>query len=301
MHRLLWIGWLLAGGVAASGCLDDSNRHIIGSDDVIPPGEPRDVYSVTGDGEVTLYWSPPADHDVAGFSISISADDRDYYRIADVGPAGRHFVIHGETIPSGVPFDFVNGDTYFLGVTAFDVAGNESPLSETSTTFDTPRPAGRGLQLFRADGPRADQSGYDFSRSPYGYAMSATSLFTDIYFIWSGGIPVMRTPHAQVVEMQDMGLVDFDDPLVGWLADEGWDPRPEVALRPGHVMLVKLYEETREGNAVEPFHVAKFQVVALDSESVSIDWAYQIAPNNRELKPAQTLPLGEGVTSQEVQ
>lgn len=300
MRRLLWIGTLIA-GVTCTGCYDGSSRRVIGTDDVIPPGEPRDVYSITGDGEVTLYWSAPRDHDLEGFTVFISQDDRDYYRISEVGVSRRHFNIRGESLPDDVPFDFVNGNTYFLGVSAHDFSGNESALTEASTTFDTPRPSGRDLRLFRADGPRSDESGYDFSRSPYGYAMSANSLFVDIVFTYAGGVPVMKTPYPQVVEMQDMGILDFEAPEVGWLADAGWDPVSEVPLRPGQVVLVKIHEESRPGNLTEPFNVAKFRVVTLASDAVDIDWAYQIAPNNRELKPGQAAPIASSPKPQEVQ
>ena len=287
MRALLWLGCLLA--VITSGC-SESSRRVVGSDDVIPPGEPRDIFSVTGDGEVTLYWSAPGSNDVFAYSVFISQDDHDYYRISDVGAGQHHFVVGGESVPHTVPFDFVNGDTYFLGVSAVDAAGNESELTETSTTFDTPRPAGRGLRLYRADGSRATESGYDFSRSPYGYAMSATSLFTDVFYTVIGGVPVLRTPHPQVVEMQDIGWLDFDSPEAGWFSEVEWNPQSEVPLRIGHVILVRIWEETRPGNTFEPFHVAKLAVTDIDGDAVTLDWAYQIDPNNPELKPRPMLP-----------
>lgn len=278
MRALLAIGLLLGW----SGC---SDRRVVDPYDLTPPAEPQDVWSITGDGEVTLYWSAPADRDLAGFSVFLSVDDRDYYRIATLGTDRHHFVIGGESVPASVPFDFVNGSTYFLGVAAFDFADNESELTETSTTFDTPRPAGRGLRLYRADGPRAGESGYDFSRSPYGYPMSATSLFTDVYFSVESGVPVLRTPHPQVVELQDMGWLDFDDPRVSWFSEAGWDPVEALPLRLGHVIVVRIWEETRPGNTLEPFNVGKLAVVGFESDAVVLDWAYQIDPNNYELKP----------------
>ena len=286
MRANIAIGVLL--GLVACGC--DSDRRVVDPDDLTPPGEPQDVWSVTGDGEVTLYWSSPPDYDVAGFSVFISVDDRDYYRIATLDTDWHHCVIGGEMVPTEVPFDFVNGNTYFLGVSAFDWSGNESELTETSTTFDTPRPAGRDLRLYRADGLRAAESGYDFSRSPYGYPMSATSLFTDVYFTVIGGVPVLRTPHPQVVELQDMGWLDFDDPRVGWFSEAGWAPVDEVPLRLGHVIVVRIWEETRPGNTMEPFNVGKLAVVGFDAESVLFVWAYQIDPNNYELKPQAPPP-----------
>jgi hypothetical protein len=290
MRTLLTTGIVL--GVFLCGC-SDSSRRVVGTDDLTPPGEPRDVWSITGDGEVTLYWSAPLGEVVRGYSVFISQDDFDYYRIGDVGPERHHFVIHGDGLPTGVPFDFVNGSTYYLGVSAFDSAGNESELTGSSTTFDTPRPSGRDLRLYRAEGPRANESGYDFSRSPFGYAMSGSSLFTDVFFTFNGSVPVLRTPHPQVVEMQGMGRLDFDDPLVGWFPEDNFIPAAEVPLRVGHVILVRIWEETRPGNATEPYNVAKLLVTDVSSEALLLDWAYQIAPNNRELKPGMPVPASK--------
>ena len=289
MNRKLEFLLMLAGLLVCAGCVEGSHhRGVVDPHDQVPPAEPRDVYSVTGDGQVTLYWSPPQDSDLAGYHVLISRDDRDYYRIAETGPAQRHYVVGGAALPSGVPFQFLNGSTYYFGVEAIDLAGNVSPLTETSTTLDTPRPAGRDLRLYDARGPRATESGYDFSRSPYGYALDGASLFADIYYTEAGGVPYIRTSQPQVVEMQDKGLLDFDDDRAGYLFEDEWIPAASVALRPGHVVLVKIFEETRPGNAAEPFNVAKVQVVGLEPGSVLLDWAYQIAPNNRELKSQAT-------------
>src|SRR5262245_54083907 len=71
MRTLLALGVL---GLIATGCYD-SSRRVVGSDDLTAPGEPHDLWSITGDGEVTLYWTAPGDYDLAGFSLFISQDD----------------------------------------------------------------------------------------------------------------------------------------------------------------------------------------------------------------------------------
>lgn len=295
-------GLLVASVVVGSGCVRERHRHhVVFDSDHEAPAEPRDVYSVTGDGEVILYWSPPWSPDVAGYRIFISEDDLDYYAMAEVASARRHFVVSGSALPARVPFEFVNGNTYFLGVSAFDGAGNASSLTSGSTTFDTPRPSGRSLVLYDRLGPRGGESGYDFSRSPYGYAMDGGSLFADIYFTVSGGRAWIRSAHPEVVELQDRGFLDFDDPECGYLAESSWIPSSDVEARRGHVYLVKIFEETRPGNATEPFHVAKFRVTDVNAQSVWIDWAYQISPNNRELKPPPVGTTTAGRLHREVQ
>lgn len=288
MNRLHVARILLAtAALLWAGCEHRSRNRIVGPyDDSIAPDEPRSVTTVTGDGFVTLYWSAPQALDVDAYAIYISVDDQDYWFVAEVSVHQRHWVVDGSRIPRSVPVEFVNGNTYWFGVTAIDRAGNESPLSNGSTTFDTPRPAGKGLRLFDVNGPRAQESGYDFSRSPYGYAMHGADLFADIYFVRDAGRAWMRTAHPGVVEMQDMGWRDFDDAAVGWFSESEWHGSSSVALSPGHVYVVRIWEETRPDNQNEPFNVGKFQVTGLDAESVTLQWAYQISPNNPELKPA---------------
>jgi hypothetical protein len=57
-------------------------------------------------------------------------------------------------------------------------------------------------------------------------------------------------------------------------------------LSTGHVYVVRIWAETRPNNEREPYNVGKFQVTQLDDVSVTLQWAYQISPNNPELKPA---------------
>jgi len=284
MSRLLQIASIAAVVLMTASC-DHKRTKIVGPYDGIAPDEPRNVYTVTGDGLVTIHWSAPNDLDVDGYGIFISVDDSDYWFVGEASASQRHWVIDGSRIPRSVPLEFVNGNTYWLGVTAVDRSGNESPLTTSSTTLDTPRPEGRDLRLYDVNGPRAHESGYDFSRSPYGYPMHGGDLFADIYFLREGNSALMRTAHPGVVELQDMGARSFDEPTVGWFDEAHASGRSQAFLRLGHVYLVRIWEETRPGNTTEPFHVAKFQVTALAGDAVTLRWAYQIAPNNRELKP----------------
>jgi len=283
MSRLCQMVLVATVVVVSAGC-DHKRSRIVGPYDTDAPDEPRNVYTVTGDGFVTIHWSAPSDLDVDGYGIFLSVDDQDYWFIEEVSAGYRQWVLDGSRIPRSVPLEFVNGNTYWFGVTAVDRAGNESPLTTRSTTFDTPRPEGQGLRLYDVNGPRAQESGYDFSRSPFGYPMHGADLFADIYFVRESGSAWMRTAHPGVVELQDMGEHGFQEAAVGWFDEAGWQGGTQVVLRVGHVYLVRIWEETRPGNTSEPFNVGKFQVTDLALDSVTLRWAYQIAPNNRELK-----------------
>ena len=295
MSRLFQMVLIVTAVLVSVGC-DHKRKRIVGPYDSIAPDEPRNVYTVTGDGFVTIHWSAPGDLDVDGYGIFISVDDRDYWFIGEVPVGRRHWIVDGSRIPRSVPLEFVNGNTYWFGVTAVDRAGNESPLTTSSTAVDTPRPEGEGLRLYDVNGPRAQESGYDFSRSPFGYPMHGADLFADIYFTREAGNALMRTAHPGVVELQDRGPRGFHDAAVGWFDEASWSGKAQVTLKLGHVYLARIWEETRPGNAAEPFHVGKFQVTALSGDAVTLRWAYQIAPNNRELKPTQAPASHEAST-----
>ena len=67
---------------------------------------------------------------------------------------------------------------------------------------------------------------------------------------------------------------------VDYAPSAGWAPTGSVEAIVGHCYVVR----TRD------MHYAKFQVTSVNPQTVSLDWAYQTAQNERELaaRPAQT-------------
>lgn len=255
------VSWLAAAALAAvplvvtgcdecwdGHCCDDWGRN--GG----PPDVPVGLVSTTGDGRVRLEWIDVQDDDLAGYRVYVSDDpDGPYDSIGETEQ--NRFVDHGA----------VNGRTYFYAVTAFDHCDNESDLSY-ETVHDTPRPEGFDLVLYRA-GTRPADSGYDFSRFE---RQGDDDSGTDIYFEITSGTPWMYAASSGV-RIQDVGYIDLED--LDWAPDGGWSENGRVELIRGHTYVVRTADS----------HYAKFNVVSLFSDRVTLDWAYQVDRDNREL------------------
>lgn len=240
--------------------------------DVTPPAAPRALYSVTGDGQVSLYWLANTEGDVAGYRVyhspCASGPDCPYDRIG--ATSATQFVVSGLT----------NGVRRFYAVSAVDQAGNEGPLS-LENVFDTPRPAGQAtLGNFVSDTTAA---GWDFSAFS---VKSSGDRATDIYFGYNLSVYQMFAtnsygPFEPNTEIQDAGYATTLD-AVDFAPSLGWSPTGTVELIPGHCYVV----QTKDG------HYAKFRVIGLTPSSVGLDWAYQTAQGDRELRarPAPPAP-----------
>lgn len=240
--------------VALAGCDDDP----VAVRDVTPPAAPQGLYSVTGDGRVTLHWIRNTEPDFMNYFV---------WR----GPAydGPYTRMYSTTATTFVDESAVNAVTYFYAISAVDRSGNESDLSAESV-FDTPRPEGFGLNLVnyatQADGP----AGYDFSA---GVRRLASDPSTDIYYTTgTGGIRFLVVRDDETF-MQDAGYHELDE--LDWAPEGGWAVAYEVEAIPGH----SYYVWTRDN------HFAKVHVITVDNARVVLDWAYQLVPGNPELGP----------------
>lgn len=256
---------LLAFG--AAGCNETS-----GPKDLSAPAAPRGFYSVTGDGEVSLHWLANTESDISGYRIYLApcatGSGCPYDRIGTT--SATDFVATGLT----------NGVTRFYAVAAVDRAGNESALSY-ETVFDTPRPAGGAtLTNFTV---QAQNSGWDFSaftRKAY------DDPATDIYYGDNGSVKQMFTTGVEVspgqfvyTDIQDAGFASTLD-AVDYAPSSGWSPTGTVELIPGHCYIVWTWDD----------RYAKFRVTELFPNYVTMEWAYQTAAGNPELraKPVKT-------------
>jgi hypothetical protein len=242
---------------------------VAGCDDEAPVGvadtspfPPDGVFSITGDGVVSIYWNENWEEDLAGYRVYRSTTNPGpYFELEAVSPGQTWFD----------DFDVVNGETWFYAVTAYDRAGNESELS-LDTVFDTPRPEGFGLVLVEM-GQDPSQSGYDFS-SLSGVPQAASLGTTDIFFESSSGGNYLRAKAG--VDIQDYGLIDLV--YVDWAPDAGWSPSGQAEAITGHSYIVRMVSG-------QGYNVAKVQVRSLGASTMTLDWAYQADPNNPELAP----------------
>ena len=235
------------------GC--DREERVIGGTNN-PPHVVEDVYSVTGDGQVTVYWRENQESDI------------DYYKIYRNNAATGTFNLVGEAdAPPFVDDNVTNGQTYYYAVAAVDESGRESEDLSYENVFDTPRPEGFNVTLTNAN-TTPSTSGWDFSSM---VRRADNDLLTDIYYESTAGSFLIHA--ATDVEIQDAGYVDLVD--VDFAPPAGWSADGIVEAIPGHSYIVL----TADG------HYAKFHVDSRDASGAVIDWAYQIDQDNPELAP----------------
>ena len=271
----------LAAAFWIGGCSEDDCIECVDRD---PPAVPTGVYSVTGDGRITVLWNDIYQSDLAGYAVYRDGNaDGEFEHLADLAwdenwdqTTGLHHYVDQAVM---------NGLTYEYAVASYDGAGNESPLS-FEVVLDTPRPEGFDVDLYdRFITPAA--SGFDFSRALRVPAADATA---DIHVEWSGDVPFVYASRDDVElqdygnVMTDSGFIDLD--LLSYAPLEGWTVARRVEAIRGHAYVVRV------GTSTSAYHYAKFAVMDLDgiARSITIDWAYQIDADNRELKAPSAPP-----------
>jgi hypothetical protein len=233
------------------GCHND---NVTGVPIDSPPHTVDGVYSVTGDGQVTVYWRANQESDIAYYKV---------YR--NLSPTGTFSLVGSTPQTSFVDTGVANGNTYFYAVSAVDHAGQESAELSFENVFDTPRPEGFGVSLnntFVTD----PQSGWDFSAQARRSSLDPT---TDVYYGAQNGHFLVYAPSD--TKIQDAGYVALRD--VDFAPPAGWSADGQVEAIFGHSYIVL----TRDN------HYAKFEVKSRDGSTMVMDWAYQIDPNNPEL------------------
>lgn len=251
MNRLSMVGLaaLLLLGTAMTGC----DEYV---EDTTPPFKPRGVRSITGDGEVTLVWLANQENDLAGYHVYRNDQPSGYFE--RIGTTSDTFYIDR---------DVENGRTYYYAISAFDIHGNESDLSD-ELVFDTPRPSGENV-ILRDYHTHPNNAGWDFSTAQ---VVSYNDVLCDIFYEYDTtyGLHFMNTTNG--TEIQDFGYTEsLDD--IDYAPEEGWSRLGWVELIRGHSYIVRTAD----------MHYAKFRVTALGPGYCQFDWAYQVDQGNREL------------------
>lgn len=248
-----------------AGC-DDEDPVVVDA----PPFPPDGVFSITGDGVVSIFWNPNQEPDLQGYIV--------YRSVANPGP---YYALDGAVLSASTTsyddFDVVNGETWFYAVTAFDASG-ESELS-LDTVFDTPRPEGFGLVLVEL-GQDPSRAGYDFS-SLSNSSQAASLGTTDIYFESTGGVNYVVAADP-LVDIQDYGVIDLV--AVDWAPETGWAPSKRAEAIVGHSYIVRVTDGQGD------FNMAKFEVTEVTPLNLRMDWAYQAVDNELEL--SRVAPIG---------
>jgi hypothetical protein len=259
--------WLKAGAMVSvlfllAGC----EENCCDSSDTSPPAVPSGVYTITGDEQVTVCWSP------------VIEDDFDYYVVwRSNHPAGPYSDIGTTEDDVFVDVGLVNGHTYFYSVSSVDRYGNESDLSY-ELVYDTPRPEGSSSLMDYSNYP--NNSGFSFSSEQ---VVRYNDEGCDIYLEYddNAGLFFINVGR-QYTDIQDFGYTDdLDD--VNYAPPDGWSSLGYVEVIMGHSYIVWTADD----------HYAKFRItnISTGNYTVEFDYAYQVDGGNRELR----LPPGEKI------
>ncbi len=265
-------GWILLAALlpTLAGCDDDDDCPCPGPD-LTAPAAPRGLYSITGDGQVTLVWLANTEPDLHGYDVWWStAYDGEYHHIASLDPSGEYYEEYVDQAAR-------NGETYYYAVTAVDLAGNESELSREDV-WDTPRP--EGIAQVRARHALPSQAGFDFDDGhTYGRVVPADALDADFYYDYlpETGEAFLVVANPQYVLVQDMGYASsFQDIGFAPGATEGWSPTGVVEAIAGHVYAFRILDHALG-------FYAKVWLTGVTPGQIALWWAYQTQPGNQQL------------------
>ncbi|HOX26622.1 MAG TPA: fibronectin type III domain-containing protein [Candidatus Krumholzibacteria bacterium] len=286
--------------------------------DVSPPVAPTQVYTVSGDGRITVYWNDYPEiysDDISGYRIWSR-----YYQVGDEDDPARDFFVIGEVAVRDnydadwgqyhyVDTDVENGVDYEYAVTAV------SPHGESYRSFeiviDTPLPMSESpLTIFDVAGPNHHLAGFDFSLAAEHGAyddngaaglvdptVGGTTADVRVRFD-TAGIPWLETMRADV-HVQDYGtFLDGNNQLdfagVSWAPEFGWSESGVLELIVGHIYVVEIYNEPDSGD----IHYAKLGVASVDGNArfARIMWAYQSVNGLPELAAPQSRGGGDDGT-----
>jgi hypothetical protein len=255
LKRIL-LSALVLGVIFFSGC-DRVNNYY----DNTPPSPPKNVYSVTGDNRIDIFWDYNTEKDVAGYNV--------YYGYS---LSGKYTLIGSTQNDSYIDYGAKNGVTYYYAVRAYDYNGNESDFSKNEV-YDTPRPEGFNQAI--NDYLRfPNNSGYDFSKF---LVLPYDDKLTDFFFENFNGTFYLNVWDDS--DIQDMGTTrDIWDisyaPTGGWVPLKQGENVKYTEAIVGHTYVVWTWDN----------HFAKVRVKNITPERIVFDWAYQLVEGNRELK-----------------
>ncbi len=244
---------LIAAALLIVGCHEP---YVI---DTTPPAPPQGILAVAMDNAVELSWLRNTEPDVAGYNVWVS-DRFD----------GKYKMLGSTQKRSFVDYEAQNGVRSYYGVTAYDYEGNESDLS-IDVVYATPRPEGYGVRLndYRTS---PNTAGYDFSTYSVG---KYNDDYTDVFFEHYNGRFYLNV--WDDTDIQDMGYTRslYDIALA---PSAGWVPSRSVEAIVGHTYVIWTWDD----------NYAKVRVREVTQFRLTVDWAYQTAPANPELKRIKT-------------
>jgi hypothetical protein len=263
-----------------------------------PPVAPTMVYTVNGDGQVTVYWNDYPEYyteRLQGYDIW-----RRLYQPDDEYDPTRLFSFLAH-VPVGQQYDAIRGRYHHVDDTVQNAVDYEYAVSsvarhgESYLSFElvvaTPLPMSETpLTLFDVGGALPHLAGLDFSLAAEhggGAANGAEGIVdptvggttADVRVRFDdAGVPWLESMRADV-RVQDggtfldgSGQLDFEG--VYWAPEFGWSSAGVLELVVGHIYLVEIANEPSVGD----LHYAKLGVASVNhaQRSLRIMWAYQL-------------------------
>jgi len=291
----------LAGiAVLAGGCSDD-DECVTCIDP--PPVTPTQVYSVSGDNQITLYWSDYAEiyGDIAYYRVYSRAytpgdeDSPDRFTtddvIAEVSVGTNYDPTYGQYHYvddfADVEGD-VNGLDFEYAVDAVAADGQASRYLSFELVIDTPLPMSeQPVELVDTASDPDALGAFDFSLLDQGrVAPGDPDEAPDVRVVFDEGVPYLETTREDVL-VQDYGtFIDGNGDLLfsglSWGPEQGYSSTGRVELIAGHIYALKILSEP--GGTTDT-HYAKLGVDRVLAGSVLVMWAYQVQPWLPELAP----------------
>ncbi|MDX1373414.1 MAG: hypothetical protein R3321_13155, partial [Nitrososphaeraceae archaeon] len=227
--------------------------------DYTAPNPPTGVIVKNGDNRVDLFWDHNREPDLAGYNVYYS-DSYD----------GRYYLIGSTSQNYFIDYDAINGDTYYYGICAYDLNGNESELS-IDVIYASPRPEGFNQAIFDYR-QFPNNSGYSFALYS---VVRYDSIDVDFFFekfqanyylnVWDD------------TDIQDMGQTEsiYD---IEYAPTSGWSATKDAVAVVGHTYVIWTWDN----------HFAKIRISSITSERMVFDWAYQLVEGNVQLKSSRT-------------
>lgn len=247
-----------------TGCNDDSPTKVI-----IKPEAPRNVYTVTGDRQVDIFWDHLYKNEIDYYRVFVSTDNNKFDYIGKTN--GFSFLDNATEVKNGVK--------YYYAVTAVGFNGAESDLSKENA-YSTPRPQGfnHSINDFIEFPATSGFSFLTFKTVHFSEGNEADFFYefdlkTGKYFInvW------MDTDIADMGATQDIHDIDVA-PSSGW-SNQLVTINNEFQAKYVEAIVGRTYVIHTHDN-----FYGKIRIRELRNERVFFDWAFMDSQGNMELE-----------------
>ena len=266
--------FLIVSVVLFTACDDDS----VGVR--LAPEKPVDVYTVTGDKQVTVRWIHRSQSEVSRFRVFRSLDN-------------NKFTVIGETsgfIYTDRDVNLKNGVKYYYAVSAVGLNGAESKLS-SENAFSTPRSEGFDAVVhdYRKYGDKGNFGGFNFIDK---FEVDWFNPIPDFFFDYDPDqkkyFVSVWAPYKIAIMGKTNNIHDIDKAPV--LTDPRWNKNQffikgkngdgkqidielfSEEVKTGHTYLIYMYNPGPKNKAD---NYAKIRVTSIGNDVLTFDWAYQ--------------------------